>query len=256
VNSERIRNPFIRIALLGTLVLAGALASAPASAATIDYGDFAGVHVNWLDVHETTGGGDFGAPTATGDALDFSPLGFGAVSNDGAFGSVTGDLHFEVVGSGGASIQTLFFSESGDYTLLPNGMPAMTTYAATAMLRILDVDGAALGAPIEAMLDIGTDMFSSFTPVIGAVWSTTASADLDLILSDAGQPGAATRVEVWLMNQLTAMTMGPGSSALITKKDFDVVASAAPPIPEPSDYVLFSVGAVIVLTTLRRRSEA
>jgi hypothetical protein len=78
-------------ALSGILFLLVAVAlTSQAPAASINYGNFSAISVDFLDVTEAANSiGDsaplFGAPTVAGDSLDFDPVGFSA-SATGASG--------------------------------------------------------------------------------------------------------------------------------------------------------------------------
>src|SRR5688500_2891128 len=92
--NETVANPaprpqaFVRLSHL-LAVGAGAvliLASVPrvATAAQINYGSHMGTHVTYVNVTEDTGASEplplFGAPTVTGNSMDFNPVGFDAAS--------------------------------------------------------------------------------------------------------------------------------------------------------------------------------
>ena len=75
---------------------------ASADATSINYGDFGGSTVMYLDVIEMANTlGDeaplYGTPTLFGDKLDFDPAGFAATATDGSLDFTDGQLNFTLI---------------------------------------------------------------------------------------------------------------------------------------------------------------
>ena len=118
----------------GALLVWGVLA-VHSNATSINYGDFSGSSVMYLDVTEAANSpGDapplFGAPAIFGDTLDFNPTGFSAGASDGSTDLTDGQLTLGIMAQSGLVIDSLVVSESGDYSLLgftPNSAGAGVT---------------------------------------------------------------------------------------------------------------------------------
>jgi hypothetical protein len=167
----------------------------------------------------------FGPPTQFPGGLNFDPRGFVATTHDGGIDMTDGQLSFMVRGSGG--IQSINFSEAGDYTLLGEGA-ASTQALLTATASVVEVNGVPV-APIALSPSVASVNFS-LPDNLGVVqpWSLGSSLDV------AGQMPTgqrATKVNVVVDNKLTA-TSTPGTIAFIAKKEFIVTAGAM--VPEPS----------------------
>src|SRR5688500_6971597 len=74
--------------------------SQPSVGAQINYGSHMGTHVTYVNVTEDSGEDEplplFGAPTVTGNSIDFNPVGFDAASSDGGSDITDSNLVFMV----------------------------------------------------------------------------------------------------------------------------------------------------------------
>ncbi|MGB5395764.1 MAG: VPLPA-CTERM sorting domain-containing protein [Gammaproteobacteria bacterium] len=249
-------------------------------AAPINYGDFSGTSVMYLDVTETANTpGDteplFSSPTVTGNTLDFNPKGFAASAGGGGVDITDGQLNFMLRSIAGSAINSVIISESGDYTLFGTGSAVTSVLAAASFsyVSVLEVDGVALANPLK--LSSSSASFSlDLANNSGAAspWGLSLSVDVNAALTNAGVSfnGGATRLDVALDNILGAISE-PSSLALIAKKDFklEVITEAFPPnrdglienpitnvsaVPVPAAAWLFASG-LIGLTAVSRRKH-
>jgi len=247
-------------------------ASTAAQAAPINYGDFDGATVMYLDVTEdaNSAGDDpplFGAPTISGDSLDFDPVGFSASAAGAAGNDITdGNLQFDIVAKPGKYLTNVQFSEAGDTTLAGFGTDAtFTSVTAMLFLDIEEVDGVPLNSPINVIAsmvftpssgDYGLGTDGGGGPIFSSAWSGSVTVDLLQTLTDNNVPfvNGATKVSFNLDNTLTALSEA-GTSALIAKKDLDGLTVTAN-VPEPSTVALAILGVLVTSAGAvgRRRS--
>ena len=259
--SHRCGTAIVCLSILGLAFSPAVLHAVP-----INHGDFSGTTVDFLDVTEDSNTpGDvpplFGAPTVTGDSLDFNPVGFSA-SASGASGvdQTDGQLSFMIVAKSGKGIQTITLSEAGDTGLAGFGTDATYTgVRANVFVDILELNNAVI-TPINVMGSM------TFTPSGGAFGLATDggggptfnSTWTGGVLIDVGSlvppNSVVTKVKVNLDNTLTALSED-GTSAFIAKKDFDglVITVDEMVIPEPTTAIL-ALSGMLALTCSRRRS--
>jgi hypothetical protein len=236
-------------------------------AAPINYGTHAGTHVIFGDVTEDTTSGDsqplFGAPTVTGNSIDFSPAGFDAQSQNGGTDTTASSLSFTLSAKPGSWITSLIFSEAGDTTLAGNVAPGSTDTAtgvfASGTIEIHDVNFAPINPVISAPFALsftpsggtyflGTD--GGGGPVFHTQWTGSVTIPIEDILLANGIGTGATRVMIDLDNTLAAESQA-GTSAQIAKKDFGAVAIRAE-VPEPG---LLGPAAGLAALALRKRGR-
>ncbi len=238
-----------------------AFAISSAEAAHVEYGDFTGTTVMYLDVEEVANTpGDaaplFGAPTVVGDTLDFDPSGFSATGATGQPDTTDAQLNFTLMAAPGASIETLSFDESGDRSLFGTGTAAtQVAYALNlGSIVVTEVDGVALGSPVALGLAsvFGTDDLSG-GPISGG-WDLSLDYDVDAALTAASVSYSfgATKLEIALNNTLFAASEA-ASSAFIAKKDFMIDVDTDPFIPEPTSFMLVALGMLAFGSTGSRR---
>lgn len=267
--SRRSRRSWLAIRV-GALILFGAGA---AVAAPIQYGSFGpdsppGIVV-YQDVEESSGTdpvppGRYGPPSLSGDTLDFDPTEFVASATGGGGDITDVQLNFQVsvlevndVVAGG--LETLFVSESGDFSLFGSGTAATAvTGAISIAIDILEVDGVPI-APISVFASsaVVRDLVSD-GPVVLAPWSNGVLIEFGpvLVAHDIDFQFGVTLAEVVIDNQLIALAEA-GSAAFIAKKDFaiepGVVLNPDFVVPEPSTALLLS-SALLALGLARRRA--
>jgi len=238
-----------------------ALIAAPAAAVPINYGNYVGITVSYLQVMEdsvTDPTPLFGAPNLSGDTLDFNPVGFGASSTGGGAPDATdGNLAFMIEAKPGNILDEVVLSEAGDYTIFgTGGVATQVTVSAPVFIDIVEVDGVSID-PIALALNMtfapsdgDYDLFNDGVG-FGVIWSGSLSVDLTQALIDAGESfiDGVTKVNVDLDNILTA-TSESGSSATIGKKDFKGLSVTV--IPEPSTVALLAAGLAALALRGRR----
>jgi hypothetical protein len=250
-----------------TLVMAVAvMMSAVAMAATTytNYGDFAAADVDFLQVTEqTTNPGDtvpkYGMPNVSlaANSMDFNPVGFSAIAEDGSSDITDGNLIFTAAARENMAIEQIGFSERGNFNLGGAGTDA--TYVdvdAFFYVEVTEVNYqpiAPFGIPVWMDFNPNTDgTFELVTDGAGGgIWSGSVLVDINAALVENGYSASdrATRVDVDLNNVLTAYSEN-GTSSLIAKKDFDVGMSVEI-IPEPASIILL-LGASSILGFVRR----
>ncbi|MCO6045264.1 PEP-CTERM sorting domain-containing protein [Aeoliella sp. ICT_H6.2] len=236
-------------------------------AGTINYGDFGpdfppGVTI-YTDVQESSGTdpdepGLYGAPTLTGDTLDFDPAGFVASSTSGATDITDGQLNFgysalEVNGQVAGGLTTLQITESGDFTLFGTGTAATSIAGAVSIdVDILEVDGKPI-SPISifASNSMVRDLVSD-GPVVLAPWDNGVIIEFGTVLAanNIDFEFGVTKAEIAIDDQLIAISE-EGSVAFIAKKDFTLQPTIELnpnfEIPEPATVALLAtmlVGAI------------
>src|ERR1700680_1582955 len=128
------------------LLLASSLQAVP-----IDYGDFTGTHVSFLQVTEDSATDPtplWGAPTLSGDGITFSPTAtFSASASNGSSDITDGKLNTTIkpnnVNVG--SIHNILINERGDYTLAGTGTASTSaSVSAPVFLTLTEVNGSSV----------------------------------------------------------------------------------------------------------------
>jgi hypothetical protein len=241
----------------------GWLSSQTVLAAPINYGSFMGNTVTYVDVTEDSNSGDtpplFGAPTVSGDSLDFDPVGFDAnATGPGGVDITDGNLTFMVVAKPGKLIDNIQLSEAGDTTLAGFGTDAtFTSVTGTGVLNINEVNGvgiATISEPISLTFSPSGGTFGLLTdggggPLFHTFWSGSWSKDITQVLTDHGISGGATKISINIDNTLTALSQS-GTFSLIAKKEFGGL-SITVNIPEPATWTLMALGMLAVVAARR-----
>src|SRR5688572_57585 len=142
--SSALMDALYKFARRSGAVLVLAMMTQPSPGAQINYGSHMGTHVTYVNVTEDSGAGEplplFGAPTVTGNSIDFNPTGFDAASVNGGSDITDSNLVFMVTAKSGSRIQSITFRESGDTTLAGNVAPGtMGTASAAFASGVLDI---------------------------------------------------------------------------------------------------------------------
>lgn len=252
------------LSLSRPLVLAFCFAlSAPAAiAAPINYGDFSGTSVMYLDVTESTNSADdsepqFGAPTIGADVLAFSPSVFAASARSGSVDLTDGQLNIMIMGLAGAPVSSLTVSENGVYTLQGSGSSASQVVYGLGIgsLTVFEVDGIALPTPIAlpGASASGGDNLSAGAD-IATPWNLGLFYDVSAALQQAGVAfsSGATKLEIVIASQLGAISEFT-TNASINNSAFTIDTKTTSTIPLPGGFVLMLSG--LVAAGLRKRTR-
>jgi hypothetical protein len=234
-------------------------------AAPINYGNFMGNTVTYVDVTEDSNSGDtlplFGAPTVSGDSLDFDPVGFDAhATGAGGVDITDGNLTFMIVAKDLYAIKSVSLSEAGDTTLAGFGNDGtFTSVTGTGVLNINEVDGvgiATISEPVSLMFVPSGGTFGLLSdggggPLYHTFWSGSWSKDIEDILDDhnVSFTRGATKISINIDNTLTALSQA-GTFSLIAKKEFGGL-SITVNVPEPATCSLLALGLLAMVVTRR-----
>jgi hypothetical protein len=201
--------------------------------------------------------GLFGAPTVSGNFLDFDPVGFTAdcassITCPPTPDSISDTLTFQIDANAGFFVDRVRLEEEGTTELNSLlGALGATSVVGDIFLDILEING----SPVNNVNANATMNFTSGgtfnTNEEGAGnhgWTGLLVLDIDTVIANAGLIGQATLVEVSLANTLTAFAED-GAIARIDKRDVDGIGITV--IPEPSTTFLIGLG----LAALARRNE-
>jgi hypothetical protein len=266
-----------QVGVLGAILLS-ALASRQAAGAQINYGSHMGTHVTYVNVTEDSGSDEplplFGAPTVTGDSIDFNPTGFDATAGPTGTSDVTdSNLVFMVVAKVGSRIDSMNFNEIGDVTLagnvLPGSMGTAAAVFASGVLDIHEVDFQGINhisvpfsltfSPSGGTFFLGTD--GGGGPIFNTQWSGSATLPVQsiLIANGYGPAQGATKISIDLDNTLVAVSQ-QGTTAAISKKDvggvgIDVTIREVADVPEPAAIGLAMAALMAPVWFSRRRKR-
>jgi hypothetical protein len=253
------RHMFTTGALAFALTLGIAVSASVADAAS--YGDFSSPTgtVSFLNVADLNG--LFGAPTASGNSLDFSPNSFEAECPSGGscpptLSTVSDTLFLDIDAEAGHYIDTINLSEAGDITLSSFlGAFAATTVVGDVFVDVLEVNGVAVNGYNGNAQMVFTQNGEYETNDEGPgphIWTGFLSIDIGSVIASSGGSGQATLVRISLANTLTAFAES-GASARIEKKDIDGLAITV--IPEPGTALLMGLGLIGLAASKRDRTS-
>jgi hypothetical protein len=257
-------------------LLALALVARPSLGAQINYGTHMGSDVTYVNVTEDSGADEplplLGAPTVTGNSIDFNPVGFDASSANGGSDITNSNLLFMVEAKANSRIQSITLTETGDTTLAgnvsPGSMGTSSAVFASGVMDIHEVDFQGINHisvpfsmtfnPSGGTYFLGTD--GGGGPMFNTQWSGSVAIPIEQILIangfDIDRDSGATKISVDLDNVLVAVSQ-PGTSALIDKKDFGAVSIrvdvGGAAIPEPAAFALAGIGMLGLI--MKRRSR-
>ncbi|MEM6333412.1 MAG: PEP-CTERM sorting domain-containing protein [Planctomycetota bacterium] len=238
-----------------TLTTAAALAAVSAlpAQAAIEYGDYSGDTIDYLDVAEDDQG-LFGAPFISGDSLVFTPLDFEALAADGDIDLVDGTFSAILMTTDDAPLVSVELFESGFFTLSGDGGEDTRVIAGlAATVNILEVDGEVFEdnpstlnfSEILADFNLGDDGENLLTDWSGSFELPIAAAAEEYL----GITGNITKAAIVVDNQLLAFSE-EGSVSFIDKKSFEIEIV----VPEPASLALVAAGAFAMMS--RRRVDA
>jgi hypothetical protein len=242
--------------------------SGPALAATINYGDFEGKTVVYLDVSEANSEPNllFSAPTVVGDSLKFDPVNFFAEVDPGAGTQITDSEIVTVIEAlPGFFIDNIQISEQGDLTLV--GLPGafgIAQVGAAFFFEVLAVDGVLVGdgpmGHVNMQFTTGGGPNGGEYALPGDAgtavpWSGTAFLDIGAAMAASPFSGQqATSVRLSFDNSLAAAADANASSFIKKKQIGGIIIRTN--IPEPSTFILAaSVLVAAGLGLARRRSR-
>ena len=266
-------------AVVALAVVAGValfcVTSQVALAVPINYGNFMGDNVTYIDVTEEANTDDdatplYGAPTVSGDSIDFDPTGFDANASGAGDNDITdGQLNFMVESKVNKVINSLTISEAGDTTLSGFGTDAtLTSVTAAGILDIFEVNGVdiddisvpfalsflpvgGVAVPTSTGFAYGLGSDGGGGPIFHTIWDGSVFLNLNAILAANGIMGQATKIGINMNNTLVALSE-LGTASLIAKKDVGGLSitingpnpdpGGGPIIPEPASVVLAALG--------------
>jgi hypothetical protein len=261
--------------IAGAFFLIAVAISHSAFGASINYGDFSGDNVQFLDVTESSDDPLplYGAPTVSGNSLSFSPQQFFAKSQFGSpiNDTTDGQLTFMVQADVGQAVTDIKFTEGGALSVSGLSTATNDTYvdvSAPGFVTVTAVDGVGIN-PVAIPVDFkfnfgvggnGTWRKVSEGTVNGFLWTGGQMLDITQELINRGIPVkvGASKVNINLDNILFAQSETVGS-ARIDKKLFLEISTTEPDpgggpfIPEPASLTLLLFGAVVSNLGLRTR---
>jgi hypothetical protein len=240
-----------------------------AQAAPIVHGNRIGTTVDYIGIQEESGTdpiqgsapgpGLFGAPTIGGDTLDFNPQNFvAATTAAGGSDQTDSNLQFMIVAHPGKSIQSIFFTESGDTGLSGFTGDAATEVDAFFNVEIAEVNGVpvSFNVPQQQMIfapNGGAYQLSVVGgPIFNSGWNGSILVDLGPTIALNGITGRVTKVNVSIDNRLTAASSA-GASAFIQKKDADGLIITTNVVPEPASAAIALLAVALGGSLARRR---
>ncbi len=242
---------------LGTLLLI----AAPAAAATMNYGNFAGDDFTYLNVTEENGEPNllFTAPAVVGNSLVFSPDNFFSEVDPGPGAEIVdSQITTRIVAMAGQSLNNIFVEEAGDFTLV--GLAddfAEASVGAAFFVTVTSVDGVPIANGPERRQNMqftsgGGDNGGEYSlpgdAGTGVIWNGSVLIDVASLL-----PGEnITGVRLSFDNTLTTLSGSATASAFIKKKINSGII-ITPNIPEPSTIAMCLLGLVAVVA---RRGKA
>ena len=242
-------------------LIAAGLLSLPARAVPVMYPDQVGTSVAYVDIIEDSTTDPtplFGAPTLSGNALDFNPVAFGSTSTGlGGVDTTDGTLSMGINALPGNLIDEIQFRERGDFRLV--GLGGMGTFAAVTMkvfVDVIEIDGQAVNidlgpggtndpwdmvfTPSNGDWDLLND---GPGPLVDGDWSGALDIDVTQALIDLGYDGSATKVKINLDNALITLSE-EGTTSFIKKKDVDGLTITV--VPEPSTLLMMVTGCLFL----------
>ncbi len=230
MKASAVRNTAIKAMLVSIFV-----AVSPAAFAQVNYGDYSGTGVNFLDVTETTQtpadpAALWDAPTLVGlgDTLLFFPAAFVSVCAEGNSEITTSQLTTTITAQGGNTLGTIELTENGDVALMkfpPFGDP--TTNASVNISGFLTVTEDTGGVIVPVVIPFAgtflpTDTFSLPGDFGVSTWTGSVTVDV------AAQVQNATKVDLFFENSLASNCGADNTGGRIQKKVVQITVGPAP----------------------------
>lgn len=233
-------------------VCAVCLGGSTANGLAINYGDFVGNTVSFLDVTEDSGTDPtplYGSPTISGDTLDFNPVSFNSfASGAGGVDITDGTMTMMLTSLAGNFIEGIQFDEAGDFTLVGfGGTGTFASVTANFFVDIEQVDGVAINPLNLTAAMVFTPSAGDWDllndgpgPSVNGPWAGLLMMDIEQALIDNSIPfvNGATKISVTLDNTLITLSEN-GTSSFIAKKDFGGIGITV--VPEPASLALLTL---------------
>lgn len=216
-SAERESMKFSRLIAFAAILAFSSIASGD----VINYGDFDGANVTFVDVTEVSleTGALYGAPDVVNDTLDFPATGFLSESTNGEIDFLDGRLTFMVEADPGQTLNSITLEEFGAYFTF--GEDSIASVSAVAFVETLE------GGLFQDGFLFETNGLASGPDSGGWVESLTISFP------------ATTKITVTLDNQLFTFADDPGVS-FIDKGGVNISVGVV--VPEPTTSALFILG--------------
>lgn len=242
---------------VASAVVVTGISATVSRASVINYGNFAGSTVDFINVSESATSDPvplYGAPDGTiDDNLNFDPQLFSSSASGGAADITDGLVNFIVDAKPGKYITSVSFNEFGDYTLAGAGNAATSALVGQSIfVEVTELDGVPLVNPIVIAFNSifnpsNGDYFLPGEAGLAQPWFGVGTLNIATELLNRQVLGHATQIEITSNNTL-ATTSQTGTVAYISKKDLNI--GIGTDVPEPAMLSALIVGAGLVI---RRR---
>lgn len=206
------------LALISIMIIASPAALAQVK---INYGDFIGTDVAFLNVTETNHQPPpepavlWGVPTVNGNGMQFYPQTFSATSVGSDVDQAGSQLQMQISTSGPSTLNLITIEEFGDLDLSGIGTGQTGTYASmSGFVTVTETTGGPIAAEIIPFTGVFTPTDLSALPgnLGHALWKGNVVVDIGAAVPNA------TRAMLSFDGDLTASSDAAGTTALIQKK--------------------------------------
>ncbi|NNL67440.1 MAG: PEP-CTERM sorting domain-containing protein [Myxococcales bacterium] len=218
--------------------------------ATTSHPDVFGPNFSFTGIQETTSTGDveplYGAPTGSGDQLDFSPTSFSASSSNGSpLDQTASQLQLLITAlDPGTPIEEIVIQESGQTDFTGTGTDTTGAFVSiSGLLTVLEATGPLPAGPIGFVATFApTDLFGLVSTPGSTAWA--GSVVIDVAAAAVG----VTKAMLSLNNFLNAASEAD-STASISKTSLSIAV-----VPEPGSLSLVAFGLLGLAMRARRRT--